>query len=346
MADPTAAAAQPGGSFSEPHSRPGDAAPHDLFDDLFDDPVMRTAVGRAAGLRALAPHGLFEQRRLGLRRWEWAPYGLYAPVCTEPQRAEALAQFLNLAPGRASQVRVQLNPLCPEAGGLAQQAATQGWHVLPRETHLLDLRPGLQALRCGYHATKRNQIAKPVKLDSRIALARTEADLQPYFEVYAHSLQRWGRAGAWPYPRQLFLDLLHSPAARIWTHQVQGRLACAVVMLESRHQALYWQGVSRIDEDQKPAHPMVRLMDAVIQDLCARGVPVLNLGASEGLPQVRRFKEEFGARPAAYSTLLWESTAWGWLQRARGVWSAVGSTAGSPLRSPERHADRPADRPG
>jgi hypothetical protein len=288
------------------------------LEDLFDDPVLRAAIGRAAGLQVLEPHGLFEQRRLGLRRWEWAPYGLYAPVCADPQRAQALADFLNRAPGRASQVRVQLNPLCPEAARLAERAAAQGWRVLPRQTHLLDLRPGLPALRRGYHATKRNQVAKPVKIDSRIGQARTEADLQPYFEVYAHSLQRWGRAGAWPYPRQLFLDLLHSPAVRIWTHHVHGRLACAVVILESRHQALYWQGVSRIDEDQKAAHPMVRLMDAVIQDLCARGVPVLNLGASEGLPQVQRFKEEFGAQPRAYSALQWESTAWRWLQRARG----------------------------
>ena len=297
------------------------AAVEGLFDDLFDDPVLRSAFGRAAGLQALELHGLFEQRRLGLRRWEWAPYGLYAPVCADRQRAQALADFLSRAPGRASQVRVQLNPLCSEAGRMEEQAAAQGWRVLPRETHLLDLRPGLEALRRAYHATKRNQVAKPVKVDSRIALARTEADLLPYFEVYAHSLQRWGRAGAWPYPRQLFLDLLHSPAVRIWTHQVQGRLACAVVILECRHQALYWQGVSRIDEDQKPAHPMVRLMDTVIQDLSARGVPVLNLGASEGLPQVRRFKEEFGARPAAYSTLQWESGAWRWLQglRASGI---------------------------
>ena len=301
--------------------RPGHAAVasgEGPFDDLFDDPVLRSAVGRAAGLQALAPHGVFEQRRLGLRRWEWAPYGLYAPVCADPQRTQALTDFLDRAPGRTSQVRVQLNPLCPEAGRLAQQAAARGWRVLPRETHLLDLRPGLEALRRGYHATKRNQIAKPVKVDSRIALARTEADLQPYFEVYAHSLQRWGRAGVWPYPRQLFIDLLQSPAARIWTHQVQGRLACAVVILECRHQALYWQGVSHIEPDQKAVHPMVRLMDAVIQDLCARGVPVLNLGASEGLPQVRRFKEEFGARPAGYSTLQWESAAWRWLQRLRG----------------------------
>ena len=89
MADATVAARLRGGSFSEPHSRPGGAA----LDDLFDDPVLRSAFGRAAGLQALEPHGLFEQRRLGLRRWEWAPYGLYAPVCADRERAQALAEF-------------------------------------------------------------------------------------------------------------------------------------------------------------------------------------------------------------------------------------------------------------
>jgi hypothetical protein len=34
---------------------------------------------------------------------------------------------------------------------------------------------------------------------------------------------------------------------------------------------------------------------------------------------VQRFKEEFGAQPRAYSALQWESNAWHWLQRARGL---------------------------
>lgn len=295
-----------------------------MLADVFDDPVLRQTMAGAAGMRPIdsglasaSMHGAFERRRLGLRQWEWAPYGLYAPVCADPHRAQAVAHFLDRAPRQTSQARIQLNPLCPQAGRLAAQARAQGWREVPRETHLLDLRPGLVALRRGFHATKRNQIAKPLRIDSRIAQARSAQDLEPYFEVYAHSLQRWGRAGAWPYPRQLFLDLLRSPAARIWTHHVQGRLACAMVILESRHQALYWQGVSRIDEYQKPAHPVVRLLDAVIQDLVARDVPMLNLGASDGLPQVRRFKEEFGAQPAAYSAMEWESASWRWLRQTR-----------------------------
>lgn len=302
----------------------------DPFDDPFDDPVLRRAFARAAGLREHpvgppeAPlHGAFERQRLGRRQRVWAPYGLYAPVCADDATAVTLAGFLAQARRGAWSVQVQLNPLCPRQRAVAEEARALGYRVTPRQTHVLDLRPGLDALRRSYHATKRNQLSKPLRLPSRIAcnslLTSGAADLDAYFDVYADSLRRWGRAGGFPYPRSLFQDLLGSGCARLWTHHVQGRLACAVWLLESRHQALYWQGVSRIGEDQKAAHPMVRLMDAVIQDLCARGVPVLNLGASDGLPQVQRFKQEFGAQPLAYSTLQWESTVWRWLQRARGL---------------------------
>jgi hypothetical protein len=40
-----------------------------------------------------------------------------------------------------------------------------------------------------------------------------------------------------------------------------------------------------------------------------------NLGASQGLPNVQRFKEEFGARPAAYASLVHESRLWRGVKR-------------------------------
>ena len=53
------------------------------FADTFDDPVLRRAFARAAGLRehvvgpSEAPlHGAFERQWLGRRQWVWAPYGL------------------------------------------------------------------------------------------------------------------------------------------------------------------------------------------------------------------------------------------------------------------------------
>jgi hypothetical protein len=152
-------------------------------------------------------------------------------------------------------------------------------------------------------------------LASVITCTRDPAALQGYFEVYAASAQRWGR-GAPPYPRALFEALLRSPCTQLWTHHVAGRLACAMVVLAGRQHALYWQGVSHIEDDQKAAHPMARLFDAVVGSLAEQGVAHFNLGASEGLPTVRRFKEEFGAQPRACTVLLHESRRWRLAQRA------------------------------
>jgi hypothetical protein len=114
MADAIGSAVAPplrGHPAPEPPGHAAGAAVEGLFYDLFDDPVLRSAMGRAAGMRPLSPcvvqhlvaevhaaagpdaaepalNGLFQRRRLGLRRWEWAPYGLYAPVCADPQRAD------------------------------------------------------------------------------------------------------------------------------------------------------------------------------------------------------------------------------------------------------------------
>lgn len=100
-----------------------------------------------------------------------------------------------------------------------------------------------------------------------------------------------------------------------------------MVVLAGREQALYWQGVSHIEADQKAAHPMARLFDTVVQHLHAQGVARFNLGASQGLPTVQRFKEEFGARPMGYASLVYESRLWRAGQALRGRRPA-GSGAG------------------
>jgi hypothetical protein len=83
-----------------------------------------------------------------------------------------------------------------------------------------------------------------------------------------------------------------------------------MVVLAGCRDALYWQGVSHIEPDQKAAHPMARLLDAVVQHLHGQGVARFNLGASQGLPNVQRFKEEFGAQPVGYLSLVHESRLW------------------------------------
>lgn len=283
--------------------------------EFLDEPALRAALAAPLGLQALDWPGVgtvYRRRRLGLTQLELAPLGLYAAP------SAGLEAFIDSAPGRASRVTVNVDPLDTRADALAARAAAGGWRVLRRETHLLALDRPHDELRRGYHATKRTQVRREPALPWRIDRVRDATALDAYYGLYTAAAARWGRAGP-PYPRRLLEAVLVSPAAELWLMHVRERPACAMIVLVSRRFALYWQGASHIDDDQKAAFPMVRLMDAVIGSLLARGVPWLNLGASDGLPNVRRFKEEFGARAAGYPTLVHESTVWRTLQRLRRV---------------------------
>jgi hypothetical protein len=304
-----------------------------VLDDFFDDAGVRAAFGAHLGFsaRRCGDAGwLFERRRLGMRRVEIAPIGFYTRL-DGGRDAAALQALIDAAPAPLTRVRINLNPLEPQAAALARHALSRGYQVHRQETHLLHLAPTIAEMRQRYHATKRNQVAKANALASNIVLASTAAHMDDYHAAYRASLQRWGREQA-VYPPS-FLDALAACApVRVWMNYVAGRLACSMVVLYSRRYALYWQGVSQIAPDQKAAFPMVRLMDAVLEDLSRTGIPCLNLGASEGLPAVRRFKEEFGAQACAYGALVHEGMAWRALQRARASLDFPGLRAGLPWR--------------
>ncbi len=294
-----------------------------MLDDLFDDEGLRRVLGAALGMRALRLGGTderavwaFERKRYGLRQLELGPLGLYCAVADAPAEVDGLVALADRAQRSASRVRINVNPLDRRGGEIARRTARCGFTTESNETHLLPLRGSIDDLRAGYHATKRHQVQRRARLASTIVQADCATQLDDYAEVYGASIVRWGLDGP-TYPRSLFDALLACPSVRIWMNYVEGRLACAMIVLRCRRYALYWQGVSRNDDGQKAAYPMVRLMDTVLQDLLAAGIPYLNLGASDGLPTVRRFKEEFGARPASYPALVYESPLWRALRGAR-----------------------------
>ena len=282
-------------------------------EDLFDDPALRNAVATAFGFRvrnfgdAAMPQWCFERSRLGLRRIEISPLGLYSAVHDSPGPHDVLRRFIAASHGGLrTSLRVNVNPLEPRASELADAARSCGWRVEPHTTHVLHVGDSIEDLRRGYHATKRSQARRGNGPASVISVAQTPTQIDDYVAAYDASVARWGASGR-TYPRELFVALQGCPSARIWTNHVEGRLACAMVVLYCRRYALYWHGVSHIEADQKAAFPMVRLMDRVLADLAERGIAQMNMGASDGLPNVRRFKEEFGARPADYVSLVKEA---------------------------------------
>ena len=324
-------------SDAEP-AGPAASAPAIELADWWDDPAWRAALAAPLGLQALDWPGLgtaYCRRRLGLAQIELAPLGLYAPVSVPvlaPVSAPVpapLDDFIDRAPRQAARVTLNIDPLDPRRDALAARAAARGWQVLEHRTHLLALDGTPEELRRGYHATKRAQVRRAPAQPCRVECVRGPGRLDEYWPLYAAAAARWGRAGP-PYPRALFEALLASPAVELWLMHVAGRPACGAVVFVGRRAALYWQGAARIDDQTRASFPMLRLMDALIGSLASRGVPWLNLGASEGLPSVGRFKDELGARVVTYPTLRHESVAWRALAALRRAARLGAGAAGPP----------------
>lgn len=295
-----------------------------MHDDIFDDAGVRRAFETSLDVRArpfgsdsAKPRWCFDRSRYGLRQTELCPLGFYAAVCHDELQATDLKSFIGNAPRTSvSSVHININPLDLRAEEIAQHALTCGYRVVPRSTHILAIGTSIDAMRRDYHATKRYEALRVVETQSTIVIASELAQLEDFFATYAASLARWGRS-EFVYPRALFGSLLQCGSVKIWMNYVGGRLACAMVVFYCSHYAFYWQGVSNIDADQKPAYPVVKLMDAVLEDLTQSEIPYLNMGASEGLPNIKLFKEGFGARSVAYPSLMYESRMWRGLAQVR-----------------------------
>ena len=284
--------------------------------NLFDE-AMRRAFERftRAKSRSLNDHHgwYFDRRRLGLIDLEACPFGIYAPICgddADERQMQALLAEARLP--RVGRINVHLNPLEGRAAQIADAALQHGFMVQTRQTHLLKVSDSIDLMRQSYNPTKRYEATRSVHADSLIVLASRDIHLDDFFSVYSLALARWGRSQAL-YSRELFEGLVESDAVKLWMNYVNGRLACAMLVLYCSRFALYWHGASSVDDDQKKAFPGVRLMDAVLQDLIAMRIPYLNLGASDSLPTVRRFKEGFGAKSVDYLSLAYQSRTWSFL---------------------------------
>jgi hypothetical protein len=181
------------------------------------------------------------------------------------------------------------------AGGSPPRESDDGEQLT---THVLDLRPGFDAVWTGSFTSKnRNMVRKAEKNGLQIARATSQDRADDYYDIYAAASERWGY-DAPPYPRALFRALLASGHAELWlAHDEEGPVSGALLLAGSED-LLYWSGAT-VPGKQALA-PSNALLSEAIRDACARGVGWLDFGASVGLPGVEKFKQSFGAQAREY----------------------------------------------
>jgi hypothetical protein len=186
------------------------------------------------------------------------------------------------------------------SGGAAGSPPTIG-RVRDTSTHVLDLRPGFEALwKDRFTGKNRNTCRKAEKsgLVVRQLAAQEGADL--YYDLYVSAARRWGHAEP-PYPRLLFQALAASPHVEFWLAFKKEEVVSGAVLLMGSEDVFYWSGA--MAPEFAGASPSNLVLRDAIRSACERGFRSMDFGASVGLPGVQRFKESFGAEPKPFRSV-------------------------------------------
>ncbi len=174
------------------------------------------------------------------------------------------------------------------------------------ETHLLDLRPGFEALwESGFAGKNRNVCRKAEKAGIQVGREAPAEALGAYFPLYVEATRHWGYAEP-PYSRALFAALMAAPGVEFVLARLEGRVVAGTVSLLGSHDAFQWTTV--MDRSVSSLSPTNALLKWVIEDACQRGLDWYDMGSSAGLPGVASFKESFGARRVTFPNLTVRST--------------------------------------
>jgi hypothetical protein len=255
-------------------------------------------------------------RRAGVAVFESMPMGGHGGWVAEPSleptherslAADWLAQapwtvvVLTSAPGRAAAL--------PDA---REWPLPAGWarRFAPRDlqTHVLDLAGDdatlLQRVRPAVRSYLRrvDALGFAVECDGRAdALAR-------FCAWYRRGSVAWQQAADTLLPDAFFAALRSGGEADVWCVSRDGQPVGAALFLLGRMQVQYQ--ASGTEKIAGPVSAMDALLWTAARHYRDRGWQSMNLGASEGLEGVRRFKEKFGAQAVDYRRVSYLLPCW------------------------------------
>jgi hypothetical protein len=199
---------------------------------------------------------------------------------------------ITCAPGRVAAL-----PAAPVGTTVLRWAGLRRFAPADTQTHLLDLSGNDAALLGRARPRMRSYLRQIDRQGYVFARAGREA-LDAFYHRYRRGSQQWQVAATHLYPIEFFAALCDGQYGEIWQVSRDGQALGAAVMLVGADDVLYL--ASGIERTEGPFSPMDALIWHVARHYRDRGFKTLNLGASEGLESVRRFKEKFGAVDVAY----------------------------------------------
>jgi CelD/BcsL family acetyltransferase involved in cellulose biosynthesis len=258
---------------------------------------------RCAKERVLVPLMQSSGGRFGWRDLIGMPLGTYTCAMRESgdvASSEQLDAALRELARASDTISIVPWPLGP------QPPANSAWRRLPHETAVIDLGNGLEAAMSGIAGVTRRMAGQAVRRGVTCEPIRSALAITTYFGMLREAAERWGLAKP-PFPQELLEGLVAYGASdvEIWLAQCDAHAIAGGVVVYGSQEMFFWSAAMRQTFAQ--LRPSNALNVSLLQAAAERGVRWYNLGASEGLPGVERFKRGLGARAVPYAQLQHES---------------------------------------
>jgi hypothetical protein len=190
-------------------------------------------------------------------------------------------------------------PLGPIPDGFSTRRTTH-------ETAVIDVSGGAEEALKGVAGVSRRMAGQAARRGVNCSPLRSALGITTYYSMLREAAERWGLVKP-PFPQELLEGLVAYGGGdvEIWFAQCDNHPIAGGVIVFGAQELFFWSAAMR----QAFTHlrPSNALNVALIQAAAARGVHWYNLGASEGLPGVERFKRGLGAKSIPYSQLHYQS---------------------------------------
>lgn len=258
-------------------------------------------------------------RRWGLTVFESMPMGGYGgwtcdrPLSVDEERG-LTHRWLRQSPWQV----VEITSRPGREGTLPMPGLTRVWPRSLRDrlaphrysTHMLDLSGDDTALLLRTRQSVRSYLRKADDLGFDFERAGDQRALVAMHEWYGRGSHEWQRPASTLLPVGFFTSLACPGYAEVWMVRFHARVVGAALFLVGRDEVQYQaSGTERIEA---PLSATDAVIWAAARHYRQRGLATMNLGASDGLEGVARFKKKFGAQTATYlrTTYVLPASSW------------------------------------
>jgi hypothetical protein len=192
---------------------------------------------------------------------------------------------------------------------------------LAHEAAVIDLRGGIEPALSGVDGCYRRMAGQASRRGVSCAPSRDPQAVDIYYELLEASAKRWGLERP-TIPKSFIAGLVEYGGndVEIWFARAEGRAIAGGIVFYGSQEFFFWSAAMLAEYGR--LRPSNALNFALLHAAAERGMSWYNLGSSEGLPGVARFKRDLGADGLPYAEIKLARTPYKLYRHVRRVIAA------------------------